>query len=159
MKAIAKKFTPLKTKSQAIWKWFWLTFLMVSLTYAWYSFYVPSNHIKWDDTITTVQKITNNFDKNTILFFTGKWCVPCRIMKREVFADEEVESLINSQFTSVMIDMNNLKTKDIVNHYKVGATPTTIIVNSKGEVLDFAIGKIEKKRFLEILHNVKKLNK
>jgi len=156
---IDKKLNPRKTKSHPFWKWFWLTFLIVSLAYAWYSFYVPSNHIKWDNNITSVLKVTNNFDKNTVLFFTGEWCVPCRIMKGEVFADEEVHRVINSKFTPVMIDIDNPKTKELVNHYRIGATPTTIIVDSKGEVLDFAVGKIEKNKFLEMLNNVENPNK
>tara|TARA_R110002049_G_scaffold297504_2_gene486466 strand:+ start:187 stop:663 length:477 start_codon:yes stop_codon:yes gene_type:complete len=154
MKTINKTLKPTKTKSHPFWKWFWLTFLVVSLAYAWYSFYVPSNHIKWDNNITSTQKLINDFDKNTILFFTAEWCVPCKIMKREVFADKEVERVVNSQFTPVMIDIDNPNTKELVNHYKIGATPTIIIVDSKGKVLDYAVGKIEKKKFLEMLNIV-----
>lgn len=140
-----------KNKSHPFWKWFWLTFLVVSIAYAWHSFYAPSNDIKWVNDITSTQELTNNSEKNTILFFTGKWCSPCRIMKREVFTDKEVEREINSYFTPVIIDIGSPNTKEIVNHYKVGATPTTIIVDSQGEVLDYVVGKIEKKKFLEML--------
>lgn len=140
-----------KSKSHPFWQWFWLTFLVVSLAYAWYSFYAPSNNIKWVNDITSVQKLTNNSNKNTILFFTGKWCSPCRIMKREVFSDKEVERIINLQFTPVLIDIDNTNTKDIVKYYKVRVTPTTIIIDSKGKVLDYVVGKIEKKKFLEML--------
>ena len=142
-----------KTKSHPFWRWFWLTFLVVSLAYAWYSFYAPSNDIEWVNDITSTQELTNNSDKNTILFFTGKWCSPCRIMKREVFSDKEVERIINLQFTPVMIDIDNANTKEIVKYYKVSATPTTIIIDSRGEVLDYVVGKIEKKKFLEMLSN------
>lgn len=142
-----------KRKSHPFWRWFWLTFLVVSLAYAWYSFYAPSNNIKWNNNITSIQQLTNNSNKNTLLFFTGKWCSPCRIMKREVFADKEVEKVVNSQVTPVIIDIDNPNTKEVVKYYKVGVTPTTIIVNSQGKVLDYAVGKIEKKKFLEMLSN------
>lgn len=72
-------------------------------------------------------------------------------MKREVFSDKEVEGIINLQFTPVMIDIDNANTKEIVKYYKVSATPTTIIIDSQGEVLDYVVGKIEKKKFLEML--------
>jgi len=143
-----------KNKSHPFWRWFWLTFLVVSLAYAWYSFYAPSNDIKWANDITSVQKLTTDSGKNTLLFFTGRWCSPCRIMKREVFADNEVEKIINSQFIPVMIDIDNPNTKEIVKHYKVGATPTTIIIDSKGKVLDYKVGKIGKKKFLEMLSDI-----
>jgi len=144
----------IKKKSHPFWRWFWLTFLVASLAYAWYSFYVPSNDIKWSNNITSSQELTNNSGKNTLLFFTGKWCSPCKIMKREVFADDEVERIINSQVTPVMIDIDNPNTKEIVKYYKVSATPTTIILDSQGKVLDYAVGKIGKKKFLEMLRRI-----
>jgi thioredoxin 1 len=143
-----------KNKSNPFWKWFWLTFLVVSLAYAWYSFYAPSNDIKWVNDISSTQELTKDSSKNTLVFFTGKWCSPCKIMKREVFADNEVERIINSQVTPVMIDIDNPKTKELVNHYKVSATPTTIILDSQGKVLDYVVGRIEKKKFLEMLNNL-----
>lgn len=143
-----------KKKSHPFWKWFWLTFLVVSLAYAWYSFYTPSNDIKWANDITSVQKLTNDSGKNTLLFFTGKWCVPCRIMKREVFADKEVMKTVNSQVIPVMIDIDNPNTEELVKHYNVGATPTTIIIDSKGKVIDHVVGKIGKNKFLDMLGNI-----
>ena len=144
----------IKKKSHPFWRWFWCTFLVASLAYAWYSFYVPSNNIKWGNNITSSQELTNNFGKNTLLFFTGKWCVPCRIMKREVFADKEVARAINSKVTPVMIDIDNPNTNELVKHFKIGATPTTIILNSQGKVLDYAVGKIGKKKFFEMLKSI-----
>jgi len=143
-----------KTKSHPFWRWFWLTFLVVSLAYAWYSFYVPSNTIKWAENISSVQKLTNDSDRNILLFFTGKWCSPCRIMKRKVFADTEVTKAINSQVTPEMIDVDDPNTKELVEHYRVGVTPTTIIIDSEGKVIDYVVGKIKKKKFLEILSNL-----
>jgi protein disulfide-isomerase len=146
-----------KNKSHPFWRWFWLTFLVVSLAYAWYSFYTPSNDIKWVNNITSIQELTKNSNKNTLLFFTGKWCSPCRMMKRKVFADKEVEKIVNSQVTPVMIEIDNPRTQELVKYYKVGATPTTIIVDSEGKVLDYVVGMIEKKEFLEMLSNSKPL--
>lgn len=143
-----------ENKSNPFWRWFWLTFLVASLAYAWYSFYVPSNDIEWVNSITSTEELTNNSSKNTLLFFTGKWCVPCRIMKREVFADKEVERLINSKLTPVMIDIDNPNTNELVKYFKIGATPTTIILDSQGKVLNYAVGKIGKKKFLEMLSNI-----
>ncbi len=147
-----------KTKPHPLWRWFWLTFLVVSLTYAWYSFYAPSNEIKWAKNSTTIQKITNDSQKNTLIFFTGKWCSPCRIMKREVFADKEVAKEINSKITPVIIDIDDTNTKEIVKHYKVHGTPTTIIIDSEGKIIENILGKIEKNKFLEILSNLERNN-
>lgn len=74
-------------------------------------------------------------------------------MKREVFADKEVEKIVNSKVTPIIIDIDNPNTKEIVNKYKISAIPTTIIIDSNGEVLDYAVGKIDKKKFLEMINN------
>lgn len=139
-----------KKKSHSFWRWFWLTFLVASLAYAWYSFYVPSNDIEWVS-ITSTKELANNSGKKTLIFFTGEWCVPCRIMKREVFANKEVTKIVNSQVIPVMIDIDNANAEEIVKHFKVGATPTTIVLDSKGKVLNYAVGRIGKKKFIEML--------
>lgn len=143
-----------KARPHPFWKIFWLSFLVVSLAYAWYSFYTPSNSVNWDNEIASKQEISNAFDKNTVLFFTAEWCSPCRIMKREVFANEEVEHRINSEFAATMVDIDAVASEALVNHYKIVATPTTVIVNAEGEVLEFTVGKIDKGRFLDMLNTV-----
>ncbi len=143
-----------KTKSHPFWRWFWLTFLVVSLMYAWYSFYVPSNDVAWSDNMISAQKLANDSEKNMLLFFTGDWCVPCRIMKREVFADKEVMKAINSQVVPVMIDVDDPDAAELVKLYNIGGTPITIFTDPQGKVLDYAVGKIGKTKFLEMLENL-----
>lgn len=143
-----------KTKSHPFWRWFWLTFLVASLVYAWYSFYVPANDVVWADNMVSAQELANDSDKNMLLFFTGDWCSPCRIMKREVFADKEVMKAINSQIVPVMINVDDPNSEELLMHYKVGSTPTTIFTDPQGKVLDYAVGKIGKTTFLEMLENL-----
>jgi len=143
-----------KTKSHPFWRWFWLTFLVVSLAYAWYSFYVPSNDVVWADNMVSAREIAKDSDKNMLLFFTGDWCVPCRIMKREVFADQEVMKAINEQVVPVIINVDDPNTAELVKLYKIGGTPLTLFTDPQGEVLDYAFGKIGKAKFLEMLENL-----
>lgn len=140
-----------KKKSHPFWKFFWLTFLFLSLGYAWYSFYAPSNEINWKKDISSIDEMTANSNKNSLLFFTGKWCSPCQIMKRQVFADQEVEEVVNATVIPIIIDIDDPNTKEIVKKYNVQATPTTIIIDSNGEVLDYAVGKIDKQKLLEMI--------
>lgn len=101
--------------------------------------------------MATAQKIAEESDKNIMLFFTAEWCSPCHIMKREVFADETVSNIINSKVVPVIIDVDDPKMADVVKLYEVGVTPVTIFTDAEGEVIDYAVGKINKKEFLKML--------
>jgi protein disulfide-isomerase len=143
-----------KGKSSRFWQVFWLAFLVVSLAYAWYSFYAPSNRIAWADNFTAAQQQAVESDKPIILFFTGKWCSPCRIMKRQVWADEQVMNTVNTAFIPVTIDVDNPSAAALLSRYGVGATPTTIITDSKGNVLQQKLGGMTKADFLDLLRQL-----
>jgi thioredoxin 1 len=133
------------------WRWFWLGTLVVGLGWAWYDFYVPANKVTWAKDYASAQQQAAQSGKPIILFFTAKWCVPCRIMKRSVWADEQVEAVVKAGFTPVMIDLDDPKAAAALSRYRVVATPTTIITDSQGNVLkrvDEGMGKAE---FLDLL--------
>jgi len=144
-----------KKKIHPFWSFFWLTFLVLSLWYAWYSFYAPSNDITWTDNIESAQKLANNSGKNIMVFFTAEWCSPCRIMKRQVFADSEVKKAIDSKVVQVEINIDDPNAESLVKQYNIGATPTTIFINPEGKVIDYYVGKVGKTKFLEMLVNQK----
>lgn len=133
------------------WRCFWLTFLFVSLAYAWHCFYAPSNKIVWAENYTIAQQQAASSGKPIILFFTGQWCVPCRIMKREVWADEEVKTIVNAQFIPVAIDVADPDNAAIITRYNVGGPPVTIITDPQGNALRWRAGRIEKAEFVTLL--------
>ena len=133
------------------WKWFWLGTIPVSLGWLWHDFYAPENHVTWAKDFASAEQQAIKTDRPMILFFTGAWCSPCRIMKREVWADREVESVVNARFVPVMIDVDDPKVAAVRSRYKVSATPVTIIMDTKGNVLQYAQGGIDKSKFLALL--------
>lgn len=144
-----------KRKSYPFWQFFWLTFLVVSLWYAWYSFYASSNDITWTNDIESAQKLAVNSDKNIMIFFTGTWCSPCKIMKRQVFADDEVKKAMDAKIISLEINIDEPKSEALVKQYNIGATPTTIFIDPAGKVIDYAVGKVDKSKFLEMIKSLK----
>ena len=86
------------------------------------------------------------------MFFTAEWCVPCRVMKREVFADPEVMTEINASVVPVMIYAGDPGANEAFERYKVEGTPITILTDSQGSVIDYAGGGIGKAEFLELLN-------
>ena len=133
---------------------FWLSFLVVSLGYAWYCFYAPSNRIDWAADVTVAQEQAVESDKPIILFFTGAWCSPCQIMKRQVWADDEVMAMVNESFIPVTIDVDAPDSATALSRYGAGPTPRTIITDANGEVLQQRQGGMGKAEFLELLRGV-----
>ncbi|MEZ5274772.1 MAG: thioredoxin family protein [Opitutaceae bacterium] len=146
---------PERKRTHPFWRWFWLTFLVASLGYAWYSYYVPSNDVTWAGDIASARQLASESGKPMLLFFTAEWCVPCRIMKREVFADEKVMTAINERVIPVMIYAGEPGADETFSQYKVEGTPITIFTDPRGTVLDYAVGRIGKAEFLEMLENLK----
>ncbi|MFZ0426657.1 MAG: thioredoxin family protein [Acidobacteriota bacterium] len=142
---------PGRKKIFHFWRCFWITFLIVSLAYAWYSFYVPANNITWAGSYTSAQQQAADSGKPIILYFTGEWCSPCRVMKRQVWADDEVETLVNSQFIPVAVDVDNPDNAAVLARYNVGGAPVTIITDPQGNALRWRAGGIGKAEFLELL--------
>lgn len=133
------------------WRWFWLSTIPVSLGWLWYDFYAPANQISWAKDYASAEQQSAKSRKPMILFFSGKWCSPCRIMERTVWADNEVEAAVNSRFTTVMLDVDDPHAAILLSRYRVGATPTTIIVDAYGEVLTSVQGGVGKTEFLELM--------
>ena len=137
------------------WRWFWIVFLVVSLAYAWHCFYVPSNGIAWASTFNSAQQQASESGKPIILFFTGDWCVPCRIMKRNVWADRQVAAAVNAGFIPVMIDVDDPEAVAVVDRYAVRGTPITFVTDPQGNVLRYVAGGMGKAEFLELLGKAK----
>ena len=133
------------------WRCFWLLFLVVSLGYAWYCFYVPANNIAWADNYTDAQRQAIREGKPMILFISGKWCVPCRIMKRNVWADKQVTATVNNAFIPVTIDWDDPNAADVLSRYSIRTTPTTIITDPQGNVLEQSGGGLSKVEFLQMI--------
>ena len=72
-------------------------------------------------------------------------------MKRTVWADEQVTALVNKSFIPVTIDVDDSDSGAVRGRYSVGVTPSTIITDSNGNVLQHKVGGVGKADFLEML--------
>ena len=133
------------------WRCFWLSFLVISLAYAWYCYYVPSNNVAWADNYAAAQTQAIDTEKPMLMYFTGKWCVPCRIMKRNVWADEQVAASVNADFIPVAIDVDNPDDAAVLSRYNIVGSPVTIVADPHGNVMRWREGGLGKSAFLEFL--------
>jgi thiol:disulfide interchange protein len=68
--------------------------------------------------------------------FSASWCEPCRMMERELFANAEAASFINSNFVAVRVtdDDRSPAAIELQSQHGVEGLPTLLIVHDpKGE--------------------------
>ena len=83
-----------------------------------------------DQNLTTASK----GNKITLLYFTADWCVSCRQLERETFADEVLIGLL-AEINTVKADvsLNNERDKALMSKYSIFGPPTMLIFNTGGE--------------------------
>jgi len=99
--------------------------------------------------------------KKIMLFMEADWCTVCKQMKREVFPDQVVHTLVNDHFYPVRIDIeskekipfeNQMITKmDLSKQLGVNATPTFIFLDHDYSVIGNKIGYSDTQEFAALL--------
>lgn len=69
-----------------------------------------------------------------------KSCGPCRMMKKNIFPQEKVGAYINSNFISIIKDVEEDEGAEIAQKYNVGIYPTYLIVNAEGNCVGQVVG-------------------
>lgn len=89
--------------------------------------------------------------KRLLIYFTAKWCGPCRYMENNVFHSDSVTRLTDAQYVILKVDYDAWKTKSIVDKYRVASLPTFIIVDSLEAVEKRAFGRLTVSEFVNFL--------
>ncbi len=85
---------------------------------------------------------TKNENKKLLIYFTAKWCGPCRYMEKNVFDTDSVTRITHQQFVVFKVDFDAWATKPLIEKYRVASLPTFIIVDSQESVEKRAIGRL-----------------
>lgn len=92
------------------------------------------------------------------LYFTG--CAPCAQMDKEVFPDNKVKALLESNFITFKSDILKEEIgKKLSMKYGVTGFPTFLLMNSDGKVIDIAGGFQSVEQFTALLQNAKETAK
>nr|MBC7611495.1 thioredoxin fold domain-containing protein [Pseudopedobacter sp.] len=94
------------------------------------------------------------------------WCVPCKMMEKQIFPDKELGDYLNHNFINVKAQFNVTKNDDenvkawyediklLERKYSVSAYPTFLIFNKNGEIINEIIGaSTSSKAFLSQIEN------
>lgn len=68
-------------------------------------------------------------------FYTD-WCLPCRLMEKDVFMDRELGAFFNKNFINYKVDAEKGNGVNLAQIFNVKAYPTLLFLNEKGQVLE-----------------------
>lgn len=68
-------------------------------------------------------------------FYTD-WCLPCRLMEKDVFMDQELGAFFNENFINYKVDAEKGNGVNLAQIFSVKAYPTLLFLNDKGQVLE-----------------------
>jgi len=98
----------------------------------------------------TSSKILNEFSKNNkdkliIIYFTAKWCKPCKTLYP--FINEKIKQYTNSYFS--IIDVDTDKYQELCDDFSIQAMPTILFYKNSVEI-DKIVG-VDKKKIEELI--------
>jgi len=100
-----------------------------------------------------LQKEAKTNEKCYFLMFHTDWCMPCKKMEAEVFADASTGNFINRHFYPYMVDGEKGAYSYLVQDLFITSYPTIIIFSPEGKELQRINGYNNKEALLDKLKN------
>lgn len=128
----------------------------------------PANLLGQDSSVSTPwipfdQMVESNQDqpKKIMLFMEADWCSVCKRMKREVFPNPAIQTLLSEHFYPVRIDIESdeeiifaderITKKELSKEFGIRGTPTIIFLDSDFSVIGNKVGYSDQKEFTTLL--------
>ncbi|MBI4143596.1 thioredoxin domain-containing protein [Candidatus Woesearchaeota archaeon] len=89
--------------------------------------------IRWLDWGKEAFKKAKEENKPILLDLTAVWCHWCHVMDATSYSNSEIIGIINNDFVPVKVDID--KRPDIRERYNMGGFPSTVFLDSDGEVI------------------------
>lgn len=105
--------------------------------------------------INDARKKAGQEGKLLFIGFHAAWCSPCKWMDQTTFRDESVAKILNDNFVSLKVDIDEIAGYELKNAYDVKYLPTMLIFNSQGQLLDRVEETLSPRKLLSLLekHN------
>ena len=69
-----------------------------------------------------------------------KWCLPCKMMKEDVYTDKGIGEYMNDNFVSYLVDAEKANGPNMTVIFDVKSFPTLLFLDTKGRVLERKVG-------------------
>ncbi|NBC64222.1 MAG: thioredoxin fold domain-containing protein [Bacteroidetes bacterium] len=114
--------------------------------------------ISFDEMVESNQ----NQPKKIMLFMEADWCGICKRMKREVFPDPTIESILNNEFYPVRIDIESqeeiqfiderVTKEELSKQFGIRGTPTIIFLDHDFSVIGNKVGFSDREELTALLN-------
>jgi len=85
--------------------------------------------------------------------FHAKWCAPCKWMDETTFTDRDIAKMLNENYVSLKVDIDEFEGFDLKQQYKIKYLPTILIFNAKGELIDRLEETMSPRKLIAVLEN------
>lgn len=83
------------------------------------------------------------------------WCLPCQLMKDDVYTDQEFGDFMNKDFVSYLVDAEKEEGPDLKVIFDVKSYPTLLFLDERGRVLERKTGAAYHRELREMAKRAK----
>ena len=89
--------------------------------------------------------------KRIFLYFTTKWCGPCKLMEKTVFNQDTVNQYFKENYIALKVDGDSWKGEKLKKKFPIEGYPTFFILDSDGKVMSSNIGALKVNELLKFV--------
>lgn len=104
----------------------------------------------FEGTFEAAQQKATAENKLIFIDFYADWCMPCKMMAKQVFTDSIVGDYFNLKFINLQINVEKEEYRKLVKQYKVTSMPTLAFLRPEGKAVLLSTGARGKDDFLKM---------
>ncbi len=105
-------------------------------------------------TLTTVSQLDKYYGEEVLIDFTASWCVNCKVMAEEIFAQDEFRALCQEKYACVSFDLSDIRSdasKQLISFFNIIGIPHVVLLDKELKLNKKLTGLVDKTSFLSWL--------
>jgi protein disulfide-isomerase len=138
--------------------WFVLALVVALSVLTWLGRRPPVERVNWLSDYDRAAALATDTNRLLLIDFTARYCGACQYMDSTVFTRQSVADTIEAGYVPIKVDMGRQTSQslNLVQRYRVWATPTLIITDRSGRQIDRVEGGITEDQMINWLRAVQR---